>query len=327
MLEIRHKFTVLSVWCREGKCAQMHLLKSKLHFAIAALCLIAAGVLAISGVKMLFSERARAVQVAATVKQPGIHLPIIMYHSMLPPSVMRGKYVVAPQLFEQDLQYLQKEGYTTVNIQDLINYVNGRGNLPAKPVMLSFDDGYYNNYKYAFPLVKKYNMKMVFAPIGICSEQFSKADSDHERYSHVTWKEMKEMTQSGLVEVQNHTYNLHHNAKDRLGASKKRTESAADYQKMLLSDLKHDQELIYSNTGVLMTAFVYPFGAISEASGPVIQSMGFQATMTCREKMNHITRNPQCLYGLGRFLRTPDTSPAQLFNQKINPSANKRVYD
>lgn len=293
--------------------------KRKLRSAVELLSLLLV-VLLISGSLRFSSE---AVQTAAEVKPSGITLPILMYHSMLPYSVMHGKYIVPPKLFEQDLQYLQKEGYTSVNIQDLIHYVNGRGNLPSKPILLSFDDGYYNNYKYAYPLLKKYNMKIVLAPIGICTEQYSQKEKDHERYSHVTWTELNEMLASGLVEVQNHTYNLHHSGKGRIGASRRRSESAAAYQKMLQDDLMHDQNLIYEHTGVRMTAFVYPFGAISEAAAPVIEHLGFQATMTCSEKMNYITRDPKCLYGLGRFLRSPELSMSQLFTKKIKPAMQK----
>ncbi|MDD3262170.1 MAG: polysaccharide deacetylase family protein [Oscillospiraceae bacterium] len=298
----------------------MKLVQRKLRRAAATLC-AAAVILAGAGCLHAASS---AVPVSAKAVQPaGISLPILMYHSMLPPSVLHGRYIVSPTLFEQDLQYLQKEGYTAVTMQDLLNAVNGEGTLPKKPVMLSFDDGYYNNYKYAFPLVKKYHMKMVLSPIGICTEQFSKADSDHLTYSHVTWKELNEMLQSGCVEVQNHTYNLHQNHHGRLGASKRRSESVADYQKMLQEDLTHNQALFYEHTGVHMNTFVYPFGAVSEAAGDVIHAVGFRATLTCTEKMNHITQDPACLYELGRFLRPPDLSPAQFFAQKILSAEKK----
>ena len=293
----------------------MMLVKKKIRCAAVTLCALLAVLVAAFG----FHANSVGKATAAAVRPPvGTSMPILMYHSMLPPTTMQGTYIVSPDLFEQDLQYLKKEGYTTIVMQDLINYVNGTGTLPQKPIILTFDDGYFNNYKYAYPLLKKYNMKMVLSPIGICTEQFSKANSDHITYSHVTWKELNEMLSSGLVEVQNHTYNLHKSNGGRLGASKRRSESVADYQKMLLTDLGHVQDLMYQNTGVRMNTFVYPFGAISEASSDVIKQLGFQATLTCSEKMNYITKDAECLYGLGRFLRPPKIPPAQFFAKKIN---------
>ena len=155
-------------------------------------------------------------------------------------------------------------------------------------------------------------MKMVLSPIGICTEQFSKANSDHITYSHVTWKELNEMLSSGLVEVQNHTYNLHKSNGGRLGASKRRSESVADYQKMLLADLGHVQDLMYQNTGVRMNTFVYPFGAISEASSDVIKQLGFQATLTCSEKMNYI----RAFYELRNFIIISSCKRHTVFSNK-----------
>ena len=154
----------------------MQLIRRKARRAAATLCVLLLVLTTAFGMQK-FGTRADAVPTAA--KPAGVSLPILMYHSMLPASVLRGTYIVSPALFEQDLQYLKKEGYTTVVMQDLINYVNGRGSLPTKPIMLTFDDGYYNNYQYAFPLLKKYNMKMVFSPIGSCTEAYSQTDSDH----------------------------------------------------------------------------------------------------------------------------------------------------
>lgn len=299
----------------------MQLVRRKMRSAAITLCTL---LLVLTAVFSFHIMGRGAEAVPTSVKPAGTPLPILMYHSMLPVSIRQGTYIVSPKLFEQDLQYLKKEGYTTIVMQDLIDYVNGRGSLPTKPIMLTFDDGYYNNYKYAYPLLKKYNMKIVLSPIGICTDQFSKADSDHATYSHVTWKELNEMLASGLVEVQNHTYNLHKSGGGRLGASKRRSESVTDYQKMLQADLRHDQDLIYQNTGVRMNTFVYPFGAISEAAGDVIQRMGFQATLTCSEKMNYITRSSDCIFGLGRYLRSPKLSTEQFFAKKINAASRAK---
>ena len=292
----------------------MHTIRRRAMRAVATLVVLCC-LLVTAGI---YATRTQPVQAQEAGTVEGIHLPVLMYHSILPPSVSAGTYIVSPDLLEQDLQYLQKEQYTTITVQNLIDYVNGRGGLPEKPIMLTFDDGYYNNYKYAFPLMKKYHMKSVFSPIGICTEQFSKSDADHITYSHVTWSELQEMISSGLVEVQNHTYDLHKSGKGkRLGSSKLRTESTAKYQSMLRSDLNKMQELVFQHTGVRMTAFTYPFGAISEAAGPVIREMNFQATLTCRSRVNLITKEPSCLYGLGRFLRKPGIAPAQFFRETV----------
>ena len=158
---------------------------------------------------------------ASAQAEKGISLPIIMYHNILKDPAMQGDYVISPELFEQDLQYLQANGYTGISMQDLLDYVNQGTPLPEKPVLLTFDDGYYNNYFYAYPLAKQYDFKMIISPVGMLTEKFSNTEDISPYYSHITWENIKEMLESGIVEFQNHTYNLHTNDGARKGAKKK----------------------------------------------------------------------------------------------------------
>lgn len=247
-------------------------------------------------------------------KFEGIPLTIIMYHGVIKDSKHQGTYMISPQLLESDMKYLKDNGYNAIVIQDLIDYVDEGKPLPEKPVMLTFDDGYYNNYLYAYPLSLKYNMKIVISPIGYFTEKYSENGEENELYSHITWKEMKEMIDSGMVEIQNHSYHLH-GTKDtgRLGTQKKKQESADAYEKLLVNDLTEMQELMRTNTGWTPTAFTYPFGIISKESIPVIRNMGFRASLSCEERINDITRDPEGLYQLGRFLRGPGKSSNQFF--------------
>ena len=80
-----------------------------------------------------------------------IEVPIIMYHSILKDSSRSNKYTVTPAVLEEDLKYIKDKGYTTVTIADLISYVYNDTPLPEKPIVLTFDDGHYNNYGYLFP--------------------------------------------------------------------------------------------------------------------------------------------------------------------------------
>ena len=94
-------------------------------------------------------------------------------------------------------------------MKEVIDYVNGTGFLPKKPIVLSFDDGYYNNYYYAFPLLKKYNMKAVISIVGKLSDDFSQTPDENPSYAHLTWDDILEMHLSGCWEIQNHSYNCH----------------------------------------------------------------------------------------------------------------------
>ncbi len=244
----------------------------------------------------------------------GVAVPIVMYHSLLPEG--SSDYIITPTLFEQDLQYLQQNGYTAVTVADLIAYVDEGTPLPDHPVMLTFDDGYYNNYLYAHPLLQSYGMRAVLSPIGSVSAFYSDnpAEQDRPRYSHVTWAQMREMTASGVWEIQNHSDNLHHNQKnERKGAAKMRGESDTAYRQMLTADLTAAQERLTTQVGVTPTAFTYPFGAYSTASQPILEELGFRASLSCEEKVSRITRSPHSLWRLGRYRRPPGIDSRTFF--------------
>lgn len=235
----------------------------------------------------------------------GKPLCILMYHSILDNPDRAGDYVITPKMFEDDLRYLKQSGYETIVTKDLIDYVENGTELPEKSVVITFDDGYYNNYSYAYPLLKKYGMKGVLSVIGYYTEQYSRERTFNNNYSHVTWKMIKEMSDDNVFEIQNHTYNLH-NLKKRKGILKQKTETDREYEKMLKNDIDKNQKLLSINCGITPVAFTCPFGAVNEKALDIIKSMGFKVTYGCEEGVNYITRDPECLYELKRFNRAKD---------------------
>ncbi len=266
------------------------------------------------GAAALVLGAAAAAGVSAMEKP--VEVPIVMYHALLKDEAYHGRYVVSPAEFEQDLLYLKRHGYTTILVEDLIAYTQG-GSLPEKPILLTFDDGYYNNYLYAFPLAQKYQCKFVISPIGRYADQYTETGETNAYYTHATWDQLKEMADSGLVEVQNHSYNLHANRGGREGAGQKPGETDAQYEALLAEDLGRAQEAVKSHLGKAPQAFVYPFGAMSKASPGIVKKLGFAATMTCREKTAKVTRDPESLYGMGRYLRPTGMSAKDFFEGKL----------
>lgn len=253
---------------------------------------------------------------AAAATTGGVEVPVVMYHAVLKDEARHGQYVISPAEFEGDLQYLRDHGYTTVLIEDLIAYTKG-GELPEKPVLLTFDDGYYNNYLYAYPLAQKYKSKFVISPIGRYTDLYTDTPDENAYYSHCTWDELREMAGSGLVEVQNHSYDLHESSGGRLGVKQLPGESDSRYRQMLEGDLGKAQKEIEEQLGLRPTAFVYPFGAMSKATPGIVKGMGFQCTLSCEEKVCRVTRDPESLFGLGRFLRRSGVGSQEFFEKKM----------
>ena len=249
----------------------------------------------------------------------GAVVPIIMYHGVKTSNTQKD--IITPNELETDLRYLQSNHYSTITMTDLIDYGNGEKVLPAKPIILSFDDGYYNNYAYVLPLLEKYRMKIVFSLIGIYTDDATDQPQNNLNYSHVTWAQANAMIQSGLVEIQNHTYNLHTITVKRSGCRKNPGESQTHYEKLLTEDIGRLQQEITSMTGTTPNTFTYPYGLVSKESYPIIKNLGFRASLTCDYGVNIIARNnSDALFGLKRICR-----PHGLSLQKALQKAMKEL--
>ena len=124
----------------------------------------------------------------------------------------------------------------------------------------------------------------------------------------MTWGEVAILSRSGLIEFASHTYDLHSISGGRKGADKKSDESSASYRQILTSDLTKNQELIEAASGKAPLTFAWPFGAYpaDRSADPILRDIGFDVTFTSYQHTSAVTRGePESLYGLGRYLRTP----------------------
>ena len=241
-------------------------------------------------------------------------LPVIMYHSIH--NNATGNYEVTPEQLEQDLAYLKENGYRSVSAQQLINYVYYGGELPEKPVMITLDDGFYNNLHYLLPLLEKYDMTAIVSVVGSYVENNASADPHVPEFSYLTWDDINLLIDSGRVEIGNHTYNMHSINGVRKGCSINYGESVENYITALSEDIALLQSEIHRNTGTMPVVFSYPYGFISKESIPLLKENGFLITLTCYEKPNYISRNPDCLFGLNRYNRSGNYTTEE-FMQKI----------
>ncbi len=283
------------------------------------LCLSMSSLVVIVALLIVFSSKQNvAVDIDSVFSK---ELPILMYHGLIKNKKHQNVFMIHPDIFENDLKYITEKGYTTITVQDLLDYVYLDKPLPEKPIMITFDDGYYNNYLYAFPLLKQYNCKIVLSPIGKYTDKYSNESECSADYSHVTWDQIREMIDSNLVEIQNHTYDMHSAKKPRIGCTKKKSETLSEYQNALVNDVTKMQNRVFDETGLYPSAFVFPFGAISKEAPNIIKNIGFKCTFCCEGRLNVITKDPECLYCLCRFIRPNSMKTEQYFSKilKIKP--------
>jgi len=231
-----------------------------------------------------------------------VYLPIIMYHNIKKNSA--GKDIINPSEFESDLKYLKENNYTTITMKDVIDYVYDGKALPENPIMITFDDGYLTTYRYGYPLLQKYQMKIVLSIIGKSTDDFTRVGDDHLEYAHLTWPLLDEMLQSGLIEIQNHTYNLHSTRAGRVGCKQKRNESAEEYEAVLSDDVMKLQQEIVEMTGNAPTTFTIPYGEYNDNTIDIIKKLGFKAALTCDYGINKLTNDKETLFRLKRICRS-----------------------
>lgn len=263
----------------------------------------------------VFSNLCQQPDMSVINNSEGVELPILMYHSVLKDTNRSGKYIVTPSEVENDIKYLKSKGYTTVSMSEVLNFTEDNGTLPEKPVMLTFDDGCYNNYGYVLPLLEKYDARAVFCVVGEYTDRYSEEDIANLAYGYMRWEEIGELYNSPYVEIANHSYSFHDNTKGRNGSKKKKYESAAEYKRIFSADTKKAQSRFMENCGFEPYIYAYPFGAYSEESFDILEDMGFKATLSCNEGINIITRDSDCLYLLKRYNRPSGIRSADFFER------------
>ena len=96
-------------------------------------------------------------------KRADVKIPVLLYHNFVttvPESdVDNFNYINTPESFEENIKIFLENGYTIISINELNDINNGKKEIPSKPMIITFDDGYYSNYEYIYPILKKYNIK------------------------------------------------------------------------------------------------------------------------------------------------------------------------
>lgn len=123
----------------------------------------------------------------------GVQVPILMYHGVTDDTWGYSELFVSPSDMEEQIKYLVENGYDTITFEDWSHLEDF-----DKPVMLTFDDGYLDNYEELFPILQKYNAKATIFAITVSVDK-----DERTMTSQQAW----EMHHSGLVSIQSHTFN------------------------------------------------------------------------------------------------------------------------
>lgn len=191
-----------------------------------------------------------------------VRVPILVYHSVRPhpkkESAYQEMYDIAPELLRQQLEYLKTEGYTTISFDALADYFDTGAPLPKNPVILTFDDGWKNQYEYAFPLLKEFGVAATFFI-------FTNAVN---RGNHLTWNELREMRDAG-ISIEAHTKTHPYLVK-------------ISNPEELVREISGSKKILEEELGGEATSFAYPFGQHNDTVVAEVKNSGFRIGRSLR---------------------------------------------
>ena len=191
-----------------------------------------------------------------------VRVPIVIYHSVRPyirgESKEQDRYDVTPELLSKQIKYLKDKGYTTISFDALADYFDTGKSLPVKPVILSFDDSWRNQYMYAFPVLQK---EKVMGTFFVFTNSLNKKN-------HLTWNETREMKAAGM-EIGSHT--KYHPYLDNIASPA-----------MLDNEVFGSKKILEESVGTT-TAFAYPFGEHATTTVNEVKRAGYRIARAIRE--------------------------------------------
>ncbi|RZG80779.1 poly-beta-1,6-N-acetyl-D-glucosamine N-deacetylase PgaB [Acinetobacter venetianus] len=281
---------------------------------------------------------------AATPKIDATALTIIGYHEITDrKDALIPSYAVTSQQFSEHLDWLKNNGYHFINVDQLIKAHEGKYSLPSKPVLLTVDDGYQSFYQNAYPIIRAKKVPVVLAVVGSWLEpkEGQKVDFGGESISRdkiLSWKELKEMQSSGLVEIASHSYHLHQgivgNPQGNLepaaitriyDSTSKSYESDEHYQSRIFQDLKKNNDLLKSHGLRSPRVMVWPYGRYNMQLVQTAKQLGMPITITLDDGADHAK---QSLQNMSRILVQGNMSTSALAqeikNRELNLNDNNR---
>jgi len=181
-------------------------------------------------------------------------IPVLNYHQIN--NTAHNALTLSSQEFEAQMAYLYQSGYTTISPDQLIDYLQYGKSLPPNPILITFDDGYEDNYRIAYPILQKYNFT---ATIFLITDFISR------NHRYLTWDQVKEMKENGFS-FGSHT--LSHLFLTNASENDIRSELEQSRQTM---EWRLNQKIEY---------LAYPGGAYNQQVIKIVRQAGYRAAFT-----------------------------------------------
>jgi peptidoglycan/xylan/chitin deacetylase (PgdA/CDA1 family) len=203
-------------------------------------------------------------------------VPILCYHRIGPGL---SRMILSQSAFAAQLEYLARNDYRVIRLTELTDFLEGRGQLPQRAVVLTFDDGHVSAYQHVYPLLRKYGFPATFflytdflnTPEGLSAAQ------------------IREMSASGLIEFQSHS-KTHANLIVRRPG-----ETDQQYHARLDLEIRVPRDLIERSATNKVTGYAYPYGDANEVVLERIAKTGHALGLTVNAGGNPFFAHPLML--------------------------------
>jgi peptidoglycan/xylan/chitin deacetylase (PgdA/CDA1 family) len=194
-----------------------------------------------------------------------VSIPVLNYHSI---GITKGNTLVLdPKKLTQQMDFLAEQGYSPLTLSDFILLLEKKKSAPAKPVLLTFDDGYIDNYEQAMPILKRHGFPAtIFISPGTIGQE-----------GKLNWKQIKEMHEAGW-DIQPH--GMTHPHLPELTAAEQKEE-------IMQSRRQIEQQL-----GTKADIFCYPYGEFNKQTLTILKEEGFRYAFTIRQGRTTSSQDP-----------------------------------
>ncbi len=197
-----------------------------------------------------------------------LKVPILMYHYISEPppgaDIYRTDLSTSPDAFRQQMAYLKDNGYTPIDLYALSTAIVAHTELPEKPIALTFDDGYIDNYEAAFPILEEFGFKGTFFVV----TEFI----DTGREGYMTWEMIEEMARAG------HRIESH---------SRTHPDLTTKSRDGLIWEMLGSQETLAAHIGYTPRYFCYPGGTYNDETIQMLKELDFWGAVTTQNGSWH----------------------------------------
>ena len=194
----------------------------------------------------------------------GHRIPVLLYHS-----VDRSGSVISisKERFSAQMRYLKETGYETISLDEYLDYVSGHQRASGKKVVITFDDGFQNNYTEAFPVLKTlgFGATIFLATDHVGGTSDWKRDPSIPELPMMTWSQIEEMNQYG-IRFESH------------GCGHRYLSQLSDAE--IKKELMESKRVIEEKTGRAVEFFCHPYGDWSGRTKNLVRQCGYRGAFT-----------------------------------------------